>query len=87
MKNNIGLLLSKRAHLNPTLEAIVDPASGRRFSFTELDARANRIANALAGLGVGRGDRVALLLMNGPEYVETFFGLGMNDVSIGQLAT
>jgi acyl-CoA synthetase (AMP-forming)/AMP-acid ligase II len=74
VKNNVGLILAKRAHLSPTLEAVIEPG-GRRLVYAELDARANRIANALSGLGVGKGDRVALLLMNGAEFIETFFGL------------
>jgi O-succinylbenzoate-CoA ligase len=75
MKNNIGLFLAKRAHLSPRFEALVDDHSGRRYTFTELDAGANRAAHLFAGLGVKPGDRVALLLMNGPEFVESFFGL------------
>jgi acyl-CoA synthetase (AMP-forming)/AMP-acid ligase II len=76
MLDNIGLLLAKRAHLNPRLEAFVDAHSGRRFTFAELDARANRTAGFLAReLGVRPGDRVALLLMNGPEFLETFFAV------------
>jgi len=75
MQSNIGLLLAKRAHLSPDLEGLVDVAGGRRFRYAELDARCNRTANALAARGVGKGDRVALLLMNGPEFVETFFAL------------
>lgn len=75
MDNNIGLFLSKRAMLNPTLEAVIDHASGRRFSFRELNARANRVAHAIGQRGVAKGDRVALLLMNGVEFVECFFAL------------
>ncbi len=76
MKNNLGLFLAKRAYLNPSLEAFVDTHSGRRFSFAELDARANRTANFLASeLGVRKGDRVALLLMNSPEFMESFFAI------------
>src|SRR5438309_2215592 len=33
-----------------------------------------QLISVLAGLGVRKGDRVATLLMNGPEFVETFFG-------------
>jgi acyl-CoA synthetase (AMP-forming)/AMP-acid ligase II len=75
MENNIGLLLQKRGELNAHVEALVDRASDRRFSFSQLDARANRVANFARTLGVSKGDRVALLMMNGTEYVESFFGL------------
>jgi acyl-CoA synthetase (AMP-forming)/AMP-acid ligase II len=37
----------------------------RSLTFAEVDAAANRIANVLAGLGVGRGNRVGLLIDNG----------------------
>ncbi|HTO69368.1 MAG TPA: long-chain-fatty-acid--CoA ligase [Myxococcota bacterium] len=76
MKNNLGLFLAKRAFLNPSLEAFIDTHSGRRFTFAELDRRANRTANFLAReLGVKKGERVALLLMNSPEYFESFFAI------------
>jgi acyl-CoA synthetase (AMP-forming)/AMP-acid ligase II len=75
MRNNIGLYLAKRAHLNPDMEAVVDTATGRRLSFLEVDRGANRVANAIADLGIKKGDRVAILLMNSIEYVECFMGL------------
>ena len=37
------------------------------FTFARLKALSNRFANALAALGVGRGDRVGILLAQGPE--------------------
>ena len=40
------------------------------ITYAALDERANRLANYLAGVGVGPGDRVGLLLMNGTEYLE-----------------
>ena len=64
MKNNIGLLLSKRAIINPEREAYVDSSSGLRLTFNELNERTNRLANSLLELGVLPGDRVALALMN-----------------------
>ncbi len=75
MRNNIGLFLSKRAHLNPTMEALVDVATGRRLNYRELDRCANKLANAMQDLGVAKGDRVAILMMNGVEYFECFTGL------------
>ncbi|MDP6953478.1 MAG: AMP-binding protein, partial [Alphaproteobacteria bacterium] len=75
MKNNVGLILAKRAYLTPDLEGLVDPASGRRLSYRDLNEGCNRIANALAERGIGKGDRVAILTLNCPEFVETFFAV------------
>ena len=75
MGNNIGLLLARRAFLQPDAEALVDTGTDRRFTFGELNARANRNAHAFTALGVGKGDRVALLMMNSTEFLESFFAL------------
>ena len=75
MKNNIGLFLAKRAELDPDLEAFVGLESGQRLTYREFNERSCRTANALTGLGVGKGDRVALLMMNGAEYIESFFAI------------
>ena len=45
-------------------------SGGHRQTFQELHARAGRIASALAGRGFNKGDRLALLLPNEPEFVE-----------------
>lgn len=73
MEHNIGLMLEKRAHLNPNLEGCVETESGRRFTYRELDQRCNRTANMLQSQGVKSGDRVALLMMNGVEFIDAFF--------------
>jgi crotonobetaine/carnitine-CoA ligase len=46
---------------------------GDAYSARRVDEEAGRLAAALAGIGVGRGDRVASLLENGPEQVVAFF--------------
>jgi len=46
----------------------------KRFTYEELDREANRAANALAGLGIGPGDRVAASLPNHPDIVVAFLG-------------
>jgi len=56
---------------------------GRRWSFAELDAESNRVAQALAAAGVGPGDRVAYLDKNAPEYYTYLFGAAkLNAVSV-----
>ena len=42
-----------------------------RLTFAELDARVNRLAHALTGLGIGPGDHVGCHLYDGNQYVET----------------
>jgi len=48
---------------------------GDRLSYAELDEASNKIANALIGRGVEKGDRVAIVLPDVPEFVITFFGV------------
>ncbi|MBQ14378.1 MAG: long-chain fatty acid--CoA ligase [Gammaproteobacteria bacterium] len=75
MKNNIGLLLSKRALINPDREAFVDSKSGLRLSFSELNARCNRLVSSLLALGVKPGDRIAVAMMNSAEFIEAYFAI------------
>jgi acyl-CoA synthetase (AMP-forming)/AMP-acid ligase II len=48
----------------------------------QLDARVDQLANALASRGVGRGDRVAVLMTNRIEMLETLFAI----VRLGAIA-
>ena len=73
---NFGDFLRRRAFITPHIEATVEPApNNRRLDFRELNARSNRVAQALKASAVMPGDRVALLLMNGAEFIETFFAI------------
>jgi len=47
----------------------------RRLSWAETDARADGVARALLELGVAHQDKVAHYLYNGPEYLESTFGI------------
>jgi long-chain acyl-CoA synthetase len=47
---------------------------GKKISYKELKELADRFAAALTGLGVQKGDRVALLLLNCPQYVIAYLG-------------
>jgi 3-oxocholest-4-en-26-oate---CoA ligase len=55
----------------PDATAISEP--GRDYSYAEFEERSARLAAALAGAGVGPGDKVACYLYNGAAYLETVF--------------
>ncbi|MGH9680983.1 MAG: AMP-binding protein, partial [Candidatus Acidiferrales bacterium] len=46
-----------------------------RTTWGQVCRRARRLANALTGLGMGRGDRVATLLWNQSEHLEAYLGV------------
>ena len=75
MENNIGLLLTRRAELNRDREAYVDSATRDRWTFGQLETRTNQLSNSLVNGGVEPGDRVALLMMNSVEFVESYLAL------------
>ncbi len=45
------------------------------FSYRQLDEASNRFAAALHALGIRKGDRVAIMLPNIPQYVVAYFGM------------
>lgn len=73
---HVADLMSKRAELTPDRIALVELETGHRFTYAELNARANRLANFLhEKLGVQAGDRVSILAKNSIVYIDLFYGL------------
>ncbi|OKI08128.1 2,3-dihydroxybenzoate-AMP ligase [Streptomyces sp. CB02923] len=71
-----GQMLRDRAAAHPDRVAVVDPAGdGRRWTYAELDRRADRLAAGLHARGIGRGDRVVVQLPNVAEFFEVVFAL------------
>ncbi|MFC6836065.1 long-chain-fatty-acid--CoA ligase [Halomarina ordinaria] len=73
MVTTIGDTLEQSADKYPDRAAVVYPRRGQRWTFAEFDAEVNRLADALADLGVERGDRVSTVLYNGSELVLTVY--------------
>ena len=46
---------------------------GKTRTFAEMQDRVNRLANALQAMGVGKGDKVAVMALNSMEYVEVYY--------------
>ena len=69
-------LLTKRARLTPEREALLFTETGERFTYAELNKRANKAANFLRDdLGVQEGDRVSILAHNSVPYLDLFYGV------------
>jgi long-chain acyl-CoA synthetase len=68
-----GEMLWESAQRFPEKIALV--FQGQKISYRELDGLANSFANALAKLGVKKGDRVALYMTNRPEYIISVYGI------------
>ena len=53
-------------------EALFDPASGRKWSYKQLNEMCNKLANALRKSGVKKNDVVTYQLFNSPEFVYSY---------------
>jgi acyl-CoA synthetase (AMP-forming)/AMP-acid ligase II len=72
LPDNLGYLFDAACALTPSKPAVFQ--GDTVLTYAELDGRVNRVANALAALGVTAGDRVALLFNNDFRFLETLFG-------------
>jgi acyl-CoA synthetase (AMP-forming)/AMP-acid ligase II len=68
---NLGTHLARSARLAPDAPALGDGT--RTLTYRELDDRVSRLAAGLLGEGLRSGDRVAILMTNRPEALETLY--------------
>ncbi len=61
-------LIAKQARIQPNRVAIAH--YGQETTYADLNAQGNKIAQALLARGIGRGDVVAILAENCPQYLE-----------------
>jgi len=69
---NLKLMLEETVRQYGDKTAIV--SGDRRLTYAELDEASNKVANTLLSMGLNKGDRVAMLLSNSPEFVSVYFG-------------
>jgi long-chain acyl-CoA synthetase len=67
----VGNVLRRSAFNFPDKTALI--FEDRRISYDELNRRVNRVAHGLLRRGLQKGDRMAVLLHNGPEFIELYF--------------
>ncbi|MFZ5525336.1 MAG: 3-(methylthio)propionyl-CoA ligase [Pseudomonadota bacterium] len=77
MPLTISSLLTHAARHNGDVEIVSKRVEGdmHRTTWTEVDVRSRKLAQALARLGLQAGDRVGTLAWNGYRHVETYYGV------------
>ena len=68
-RQNWTIQLARHALMQPNTAAL--RFLGKTTSWGELDRRVNALADALSRRGVGFGDRVMILMLNRPEFIES----------------
>ncbi|KLO39368.1 AMP-binding protein [Mycobacterium nebraskense] len=71
LETTIGANLAATATAHGDNDALVDIASGRRWTYTEFRHAVRRLATGLLAAGIGTGDRVGIWSPNAPEWTIT----------------
>src|SRR5499425_2690920 len=72
-RHTIGLLPERAALQWGAREALA--FQGQRWTFAELSARGDAVAKGLIQLGIAPGDKVALWMVNRPEWIDAMFAI------------
>ena len=70
---NIGTLIPRHASYRPDHLAVV--FEGCRLTWREFNSRVNKLANAFLKLGIAKGDKIATILPNCLELLETYWAV------------
>ncbi|KAH8123789.1 hypothetical protein FP744_10005684 [Trichoderma asperellum] len=68
-----GNLLREQTKSQPSALLVASDHQQKSLSYAEADSRSDDLARGLAALGAKQGDRIAILMGNEIEYIETFF--------------
>ncbi|MBX0288588.1 class I adenylate-forming enzyme family protein [Haloarcula salinisoli] len=66
---SVDYLFKNTVRRSPEKTAIVDPQSGDRLTYADVDSEVTDIAAGLRNIGVEKGDRVAISLPNVPKHI------------------
>lgn len=73
MSWNLNENLKRSASLYPKRDAIV--YNQEKISYAQLNQNAEKFASGLISRGIQKGDRIALLLGNSPDFVTAYYGI------------
>ena len=80
-------LLDEMAARQPAHELIVDSEGARRLTYAETRAQVRELAGGLLRAGVKRGDMVAMLMNNRPEWLLVGFAVTMLGATLVPIST
>jgi len=69
-------VLRRQSQAQPDKIFLTEIATGRKFSFRDLDEWSDRVANALDSIGVGKGRHTGVFMGNSAEHLAVFLGIG-----------
>ena len=83
----VGDWAGRRRKLSPTRPALYDPDSGERFSYADLDQRADRVGAYLVDrLGLAKGDVVCFIGRNRVEPIDLYLAAGKTGIVLAPLS-
>lgn len=78
-------ILKRAVKLYPEKTAVID--GDLRLTYAEVQKRVNRVVNAVRGLGISKGGRIAALDYNTYRYMELYFGMAASGHVLSPLNT
>jgi acyl-CoA synthetase (AMP-forming)/AMP-acid ligase II len=71
----LGELLELQTYQHGNQECLVIPWTGARWTYNELNQQSSSLSQALLDMGIGVGDRVAIMAGNCEQYAAVFFAV------------
>ncbi len=72
----VGDWIGRRSAITPGKIGLYDKGCGQKFSFCELNTRANKLGNFLYSRNISKGDYICVISRNRVEVVDLFFATG-----------
>ncbi len=82
---SITEFILREADRVPDREALIDGPTGRTYTYGQLKGMIHAFAGGLAAKGLGKGDTIALMAPNIPEYAIVFHGAAVAGVAVSTI--
>lgn len=83
----VGDWAGRRAAITPRRVALYDAATDTRYTYGEMNERANRVGTWLVDtLGLGKGDKVCFIARNRIEVIDTYLACGKTGIILAPLS-